>query len=67
MPEISGAQLITAVSTNWPALPIILATGYAELPRDIPSSITRLSKPFWQFDLEKALAIVTANRILDAA
>lgn len=67
MPEISGAQLIAAVSTNWPALPIILATGYAELPRDIPSSITRLSKPFWQSDLEKALATVTANRILDAA
>jgi CheY-like chemotaxis protein len=67
MPEISGAQLIAAVSTNWPALPIILATGYAELPRDIPSSITRLSKPFWQSDLEKALATVTASRILDAA
>ena len=67
MPEITGAQLIAAVSTSWPALPIILATGYAELPRDIPSSVARLSKPFWQADLEKVLAAVTASRIQDAA
>lgn len=67
MPEVSGAQLIAAVSMNWPTLPIILATGYAELPRDIPGNITRLNKPFWQADLEKALATVTASRFPDAA
>lgn len=67
MPDISGAQLIAAVSENWPSLPIILATGYADLPRDIPSKITRLNKPFWQADLEKALAAVASGQISDAA
>lgn len=67
MPDISGAQLIAAVSENWPSLPIILATGYADLPRDIPSTITRLNKPFWQADLEKALAAVASGQISDAA
>jgi hypothetical protein len=41
-------------------LPIIIATGYAELPQGGPEdpSLLRLSKPFRQQDLAAAIASV---------
>jgi hypothetical protein len=41
---------------------VILATGYAELPDDADRSLMRLSKPFMQSDLEKALKQVPGLR-----
>jgi CheY-like chemotaxis protein len=32
MPGMTGGQLAEAVDADWPRLPIILATGYAEAP-----------------------------------
>jgi CheY-like chemotaxis protein len=57
MPQMTGSQLVTAAREKWPALPVILATGYAELPDDADRSVTRLSKPFMQTDLERALKV----------
>lgn len=56
MPQMTGGQLITEVSKRWPNLPIILATGYAEIPEGLRPGVKRLNKPFWQSDLEKAIA-----------
>ena len=48
MPKMTGAQLIAAVKTEWPQLPLIIATGFAELPptstRTCRSSRNRSSK-----------------------
>ena len=33
MPHMTGVQLIAEIKTGWPDLPVILATGYAELPK----------------------------------
>ena len=33
MPEMTGVQLAEAIKKEWPDLPVILATGYAELER----------------------------------
>ena len=55
MPQMTGIQLIDAARQSHPSLPVILATGYAELPAGADPSIPRLSKPFFQADLEKAL------------
>jgi CheY-like chemotaxis protein len=55
MPQMTGTQLATAARAKRPDLPIILATGYAELPPDADQSLPRLSKPFMQSDLERAL------------
>lgn len=60
MPHMTGGQLIAEVSTRWPHIPIILATGYAEMPDGLPSGVRRLGKPFWQADLQKAIAAVIA-------
>jgi len=54
MPQMTGLQLAKIVQAERPGLPIILATGYAEVPRD--STLPKLSKPFFQDDLARAVA-----------
>ncbi|MCW0235459.1 MAG: PAS domain S-box protein [Ferrovibrio sp.] len=54
MPHMTGLQLARAVHAERPALPIILATGYAEMPADI--ALPKLAKPFFQEDLARAIA-----------
>jgi hypothetical protein len=39
-------------------MPIILATGYGELPVDTGTSVRKLGKPFRQADLARAVAEV---------
>lgn len=56
MPRMTGTQLIAAVKARWPKLPIILATGYAELPSDQQAVAPLLAKPFRQRDLANAIA-----------
>jgi PAS domain S-box-containing protein len=55
MPQMTGVQLIETVRRRHPALPVILASGYAELPSGTDPTIPRLGKPFFQSDLERAL------------
>jgi PAS domain S-box-containing protein len=54
MPEMTGLVLTDKIKTMHPEMPVIIATGYAQLPEARPS-ITLLSKPFLQFDLNAAL------------
>jgi len=61
MPHMTGLQLVDAIQKEWPKLPIIIATGYAELRLKGPSDLQRLSKPFTEVDLRKALADVVAK------
>ena len=56
MPGMTGTQLIAAIRSEWPHLPVILATGYADLPEGADPEIPRLSKPFMQTDLARAIA-----------
>jgi PAS domain S-box-containing protein len=56
MPVMTGLQLIEILRARRPGLPVILATGYAELPQGLSASIGRLSKPFTQRALAQALA-----------
>jgi PAS domain S-box-containing protein len=51
MPKMTGAQLATAARKLRPDLPIVIATGYAELPADADSDIPRLRKPYRQDEL----------------
>jgi PAS domain S-box-containing protein len=55
MPDMTGLQLIDEIKTGWPDLPVILATGYAELPKDTDPLQPRLAKPFLQSDLTQAV------------
>jgi FixJ family two-component response regulator len=53
MPNMTGSQLSIELRQMLPDLPIVLATGYAELPPGMDLGLPRLSKPFSQSDLEK--------------
>jgi PAS domain S-box-containing protein len=56
MPGMTGSELAATIRANRPELPIILATGYAELTPGEGKGIPRLSKPFGQRDLAEAIA-----------
>src|SRR5690606_24345282 len=47
MPNMTGVELGTAIGKEWPGLPVLIATGYAELPPNAPA-FPRLAKPFSQ-------------------
>jgi FixJ family two-component response regulator len=54
---MTGAELIGEIKSRWPKLPVILATGFAELPAGIdPIQQVTLAKPFRQYDLEQAVS-----------
>jgi PAS domain S-box-containing protein len=55
MPRMTGAELAAAAQTLRPQLPIVVASGYAELPGDSDTSLTRLAKPFTQRELTDAI------------
>jgi len=64
MPVMTGMQLAERIQHQFPGLPIILATGYAELPGDPAArGIARLAKPCSQSEI--ALAIDSALRSRD--
>ena len=56
MPLMSGAQLAAVVRETRPHLPILLVSGYAELPSTAPQlPLHRLAKPFSQDQLLDAI------------
>ena len=56
MPEMTGSELANLVRSEKAHLPIILATGYAELAPGEGEGLPRLAKPFSQHDLIEAIA-----------
>jgi signal transduction histidine kinase/CheY-like chemotaxis protein len=55
MPGMTGIELAVASRKLRPALPILLATGYAELPEGAPLELPRLAKPYHQDQLRDRL------------
>ncbi|MGA8601850.1 MAG: PAS domain S-box protein [Beijerinckiaceae bacterium] len=56
MPVMTGTQLAEAIRAERRDLPIILATGFAELPPDAGGDLLKLDKPFRQEDLADAIS-----------
>ena len=59
MPAMTGLELAERVSTSHPALPLILASGYAEIPSEgkLAKRLIRLNKPFTLDQLQQALSL----------
>lgn len=57
MPLMTGVQLAEKAWGQRPDLPIILASGYAELPQGSGADLIRLRKPYRQDDLVRALDV----------
>ena len=56
MPRMTGVQFAEAALAERADVPIILATGYGELPAGANPALRKLSKPFAQADLARAVA-----------
>lgn len=61
MPKMNGAQLAAAARALRPGLPILLATGYAELPEGNELNLPRLAKPYMMEQLEREIASVMSG------
>jgi PAS domain S-box-containing protein len=61
MPGMTGSELVSRIRAEKPEFPVILATGYAELPPGEAEGIPRLAKPFRQQDLAEAIAVAVAG------
>jgi PAS domain S-box-containing protein len=55
MPGMTGIELAAATREVRPSLPILLATGYAELPEGTQVDLPRLAKPYHQDQLRDRL------------
>ena len=61
MPRMTGSELAAAIREEWPDMPVVLATGYAELPSGGDNRLPRLPKPFSQSQLQDMLATVLSG------
>jgi len=67
MPGMTGADLARQILASHPGLPVILASGYADLPDD-PAYVgmLRMTKPFTQEQLRDAIERVRMERVAAA-
>ncbi len=56
MPVMTGLELARNMCQSWPELPVILASGYADLPDGDEMPVPRLAKPYQQAELAAAIA-----------
>lgn len=61
MPGMSGTQLIDAIRSRSPELPVILASGYTDIDA-VGVSVDRLSKPYGRQELADAIRKATQGR-----
>ncbi len=62
MPGMTGIQLAEIVRSKRPHLPVLLATGYTDLPSTELGNLPRLSKPYRQAQLQAEI-----EKLLDIA
>jgi PAS domain S-box-containing protein len=62
MPGMTGVELARIARVKRPAMPILLATGYTDLPAGQKIDLPRLSKPYMQTELREQI-----DRLLRAA
>jgi signal transduction histidine kinase len=55
MPGMTGTDLAERIRRTWPDVPVVLASGYPDVPGD-EMGVPRLSKPYRQEELARLLA-----------
>ena len=56
MPGMNGYELILEVERRHPGTPVLMVSGYANLPDRAATTVQQLGKPFSESQLEAALA-----------
>lgn len=62
MPGMTGIELARHLRQNWPGIPIILASGYADWLDCADLPVPRLAKPYRQTELASCIASVLGGR-----
>jgi CheY-like chemotaxis protein len=63
MPNMTGLQLAQFIQEKHPGLPIILATGYADLPSDpVLPRLVKLAKPCSQHEIAAAIHAALSSK-----
>jgi signal transduction histidine kinase/DNA-binding response OmpR family regulator len=63
MPKMTGTELAVKARELRPGMPILLATGYAELPAGTEIDLPRLSKPYQQGQLAAEISKVVKAQV----
>jgi CheY-like chemotaxis protein len=66
MPGMTGSELGATIRTERPGLPVIIATGFAELAKDAGAKFPTLSKPFQQRDLADVISATMESVVGDS-
>jgi signal transduction histidine kinase len=61
MPAMTGLELAGLIAQSWPGLPVILASGYADLPPSDNPAVLRIAKPYTQATLVESIAKVLSR------
>ena len=61
MPGMNGTELARCIRETWPELPVVLVTGYAEVPGGADLKLPRLSKPYRQQELDEVISTLGAG------
>jgi len=61
MPQMTGVQLAKAIERDWPHIPVLIATGYAEIEPGTANVRPKLAKPFTQAELANEIARLSAR------
>jgi len=61
MPGMNGVELAQKARELRPGLPVLLATGYADLPSGEEVDLPRLPKPYQQAELAAQLDLILAR------
>ena len=56
MPGMNGSELARRIRDSWPELPVVLVTGYADLPNGSDPLLPRLAKPYRQQELSDLIS-----------
>jgi signal transduction histidine kinase len=62
MPGMTGTELASSIRKFKPNLPIVLGSGYAELPEGTDLQLPRLFKPYRQDDLRSSIASIISAK-----
>jgi len=62
MPGMTGSELARRIRELWPDLPVVVATGYADLPSGFDPQLPRLAKPYRQQELSDLICTLGEER-----
>jgi len=62
MPKMSETELAKIIKREWPDIPVLLATGYADRVRGDDIGLPKLTKPYMQRELAEAIVRMNPPR-----